>query len=169
MRLFVAVWPDEQALSTLRSIARPEVDGVRWMPESNWHVTLRFLGDIPEDHLESLVQALAAIRTESPIQAHIDTGSEILARNSLALRVTGLEQLAGTVHAAVSKYRQADERPFKGHITIARSRKPKALRQIKLEVEPMSWPVTDFALVRSIITSTGALYDTIAAFEIKDL
>ena len=47
MRLFVAVWPPADVIDGLRGLERPSVDGVRWTTPDQWHVTLRFLGELP--------------------------------------------------------------------------------------------------------------------------
>ena len=45
-RLFVAAWPDAETIERLRALGRPDEPDVRWVPERNLHVTLRFLGDV---------------------------------------------------------------------------------------------------------------------------
>src|ERR1700674_5370013 len=59
MRLFVAVWLPAPVLAQLDDLARPEMAGVRWTTIDQWHVTLRFLGELaaPEPLLETLAGA----------------------------------------------------------------------------------------------------------------
>ena len=50
-RLFVALWPAEDAIAELRALPRKDQLGVRFVPPENWHVTLRFLGAVSYTHL----------------------------------------------------------------------------------------------------------------------
>ena len=54
-RLFVAVWPTSEACADLSLLPRKDQPGIRFVPEENWHVTLRFLGDAhPREVAEAL-------------------------------------------------------------------------------------------------------------------
>ena len=46
MRLFVAVVPPADAVAALGRLQHPEHPAIRWSPPSQWHVTLRFLGEV---------------------------------------------------------------------------------------------------------------------------
>ena len=62
-RLFLAVWPPAPVVERLRSLPRPDEPGVRWVPPTNWHVTVRFFGDAePSDVLASLADDDAPCR-----------------------------------------------------------------------------------------------------------
>ena len=54
-RLFVALWPPDEVREELRQLHRKDQRGVRFVPEDNWHVTLRFLGEADVD--ECLIEA----------------------------------------------------------------------------------------------------------------
>ena len=60
MRLFVAAWPPEPVVSVLAALERPSVEGVRWTAPEQWHVTLRFLGDVDASSVDDVVSSLAA-------------------------------------------------------------------------------------------------------------
>ena len=67
MRLFVAVWPPAPAIADLATaVAALPLDGVapRWLPDSRWHVTLAFLGEVDEATVPRLRTGLgrAALR-----------------------------------------------------------------------------------------------------------
>ncbi len=51
MRLFVAVWPSAAVVDELRGLERPARPGVRWTTADQWHVTLRFLGEMEDPDL----------------------------------------------------------------------------------------------------------------------
>jgi hypothetical protein len=47
-RLFLAIWPPDDVLDRLADMERPKDQGVKWVPQENLHITLRFLGDADE-------------------------------------------------------------------------------------------------------------------------
>jgi 2'-5' RNA ligase len=69
VRLFVAVWPNEEVTARIAALDRPEVRGLRWTTPDQWHVTLRFLGQVEDP--EPVVAALAGAAARSvPGTAH---------------------------------------------------------------------------------------------------
>ena len=68
MRLFVAVDPGEQfrlELAPWLDTHREAVD-LRWVRPELMHITLRFLGDWPHEHLDSLTEALSTTAKATP-------------------------------------------------------------------------------------------------------
>ena len=61
VRLFVALGLPESIRLRLASLAGG-IDGARWVPPENLHITLRFIGEVPEDRIADLADALGAIR-----------------------------------------------------------------------------------------------------------
>jgi 2'-5' RNA ligase len=119
MRLFVAVRPPEDVLAALAGLARPEHPGLRWSTRDQWHVTLRFLGDV--DDPDPVAAALVAAPL-APTEAVV--GPEVVALNPrvLCVPVAGLDDLAAAVAAAdlPGVRRPPEDRPFRGHLTLAR-------------------------------------------------
>lgn len=71
MRLFAAVWPDEDVLDHLdlalavvrRGVASPD-DGVRWSARETWHLTAAFYGHLPDAATDALAADLARVAGE---------------------------------------------------------------------------------------------------------
>ncbi|NUQ31517.1 MAG: RNA 2',3'-cyclic phosphodiesterase, partial [Dermatophilaceae bacterium] len=62
MRLFVAVVPPDEVLDDLEEHVAPRREAgpeIRWTDRHQWHVTLAFLGSVPEARLDDLTDALA--------------------------------------------------------------------------------------------------------------
>jgi 2'-5' RNA ligase len=62
MRLFVAIWPPAEVLDDLPLAylqSRIDRQGVRFTRPEKIHLTLRFLGNVQDEQLEPLVQALS--------------------------------------------------------------------------------------------------------------
>lgn len=62
-RLFVALLPPVTVRTELADAASP-LPGVRWVPEENIHLTLRFIGDTDEDKQARFETALKRVRVE---------------------------------------------------------------------------------------------------------
>jgi 2'-5' RNA ligase len=72
-RLFVAIIPPVPVRSELTTLATT-LPGVRWTPEDNLHLTLRFIGEAQEQKQELFSTALTRIRVEPFILPVGDVG-----------------------------------------------------------------------------------------------
>jgi 2'-5' RNA ligase len=164
VRLFVAVWPSEPALAQLAALDRPSIEGVRWTTRDQWHVTLRFLGELedPAPVERALRQAVKGMG--APVAAF---GEEVTSvGNMLWAPVDGLTEVAGAVVEATKVFGPPPEdRPFRGHITLARQRsrtRGRGLRPAQGQPLAESWTVEAIELVRSHLGREGARYETVA-------
>ena len=155
-RLFVAVWPPDDVLDAVEALPRLPLAGARWTTRKQWHVTLRFLGaaDV-RVATAALDNVLAAACTAS-----LGPRPTRLGRGVLMLPVDGIDDVAAAVvHSTAHVGAPPETRPFRGHLTLAESRRGKPP---KLEAElRASWPVTEVALVESHLHPAGARYETV--------
>jgi 2'-5' RNA ligase len=157
MRLFVGVVPPERVLDALARLDRPERVGVRWTRRDQWHVTLRFLGEVADpDPVAAALSAAPLPRCEARLGPRV----RALGRQVLCLPVAGLDELAGAVVEATAGFGQPpDDRRFRGHLTLARLRRgtrPSGLTRASLDD---SFPVTDVRLIRSHQGEGGSRYE----------
>ena len=96
-RLFVAVWPPDDVLDRLAALPRPDVKGLRWTHREQWHVTLRFLGSVPD--VAPVVAALGRLEVTGS-QAGLGPAVDRFGHRVLHVPVTGLADLAGAVERA---------------------------------------------------------------------
>jgi 2'-5' RNA ligase len=137
-RLFVAVRPPVAVVEALGPGVRPDL-----------HVTLRFLGGIDDALVEQVDADLrAGLAGVGVCEAVVGTSVHRLGQSALVLPVSGLEDLAAAVRAAVGRY-GGDDRPFRGHLTIARRRRGVPAPDVDGPAEPVRWRVEEVALVRS--------------------
>lgn len=170
MRLFVAAWPPPEVRDALRTISRPDTPGVRWTPEDDWHVTLRFLGDVPDP--DPVVQALQdELAGRGARDATLDDETSLLG-SVLVVRVGGLRSLATLVRLATSRLGDPPRPdPFEGHVTVARGRGRKGVDaelvgQAVKQATTVAWSVDEVALVRS---PTGGLLSEGSALRYETL
>jgi len=186
VRLFVAVWPPEAVVEMLRGVDRPDLPQLRWTTEQQWHVTLRFLGEV--DAPDPVANALRAVpdvlqaRHARHVPSDNDNDNDndndgdggvraglgpatawFPGRQVLQVPVTGLDALAQAVADATAPWAaHADDRRFSGHITVARTR-GRARGPVSLAGTSLAatWPVGSFELVASVLGRGGARYETL--------
>ncbi len=168
-RCFVAIWPPPEVISALTALPRPPVEGARWTTEGQWHVTLRFFGDLGPEAVRTATASLASLAGSlaDQLTAQGGPGTRFLGPGLVVWPVEGLENAAKAVESVTAKIGQAvPERRFFGHVTICRGRRGVDLRRARylLTSLAMSWPVTSLSLVQSELHSDGAQYRDIEAF-----
>ena len=163
MRLFVGVWPTPEVRELLAAVPRPADPSVRWTTPDQWHVTLRFLGEVADVAVGDVRSALAAVAARPSRVARLGPATTRLGRGTLMVPVAGVDDLgAAVVEATRHVGRPPEDRPFTGHVTLARGRGrrpvPAALGGQAVEG---TWPVGEVVLVRSRLDRRGARYDTV--------
>ncbi|MEU1626823.1 RNA 2',3'-cyclic phosphodiesterase [Streptomyces sp. NPDC020096] len=132
MRLFVALWPSPEALSDLSRAehklhAAPGADRLRWAGDTGHHLTLVFLGEVPEETIPDLIARLErAARRHKPMCLRLVGGGRFGDR-TLWVGVEGdtapLGRLADSVAAGARRTGIAvEDRAFRPHLTLARAR-----------------------------------------------
>ena len=170
MRLFVAVWPPADVVDVLDRMPRPELDGVRWTTRGQWHVTLRFLGQVAADELDGVTDEFGRIDAGSAGPVSVEMGPETacLGRGVLQVPVQGLDELARvTVEATAGVGQTPDDRPFHGHLTLARARGRRGdLRRLRGTPLAARWKVTELTLVASTPHREGSRYEVVASLSL---
>jgi 2'-5' RNA ligase len=164
--LFIAIWPSAPVRALLAGLERPAREGVRWTPEDQWHVTLRFLGNVGQEERRRLSAILHTLDLGALLPARAALGPKTirLGREILGVPVNGLDRLASAVVAAtVDAGQPPDARRFRGHVTLARSRGVD-LRPLARAVPPAVWSVDEITLVVSRTASDGAHYEVVERF-----
>ena len=168
MRLFVGVAPPDDVLDLIADLPRPAQSGLRWTTREQWHVTLRFLGEVEDP--EPVVDALESggLRRVGACEATVGPAVTALSRHVLSLPVAGLDDLAAAVVAATRTFgRPPEPRPFQGHVTLARTTGAtrQSVRRLAGEVvgQELSarFRVADVRLVRSHLGRGGARYEDV--------
>lgn len=172
-RLFVAIRPPEKIRDLLVD-AMDEGPGLRWVPDENLHLTLRFVGEVERPLANDLADALAMLRFE-PFELRLSGIGKFEQKNGGALWA-GLdprERLAALAakieRACQSVGLEPERRTFHPHITLARWKRGDAgpveafiRRNSDLSSEPFA--VDSFTLFESKLSRHGAHYEAVAGF-----
>ena len=173
MRLFVAVWPDDETRRRLGGLQLElgRTRGLRFVGPTRWHVTLRFLGEVSEALAEPLGQALLACGAAfpGPLECRLGPGTGwFTGVRVLQLPAAGLDGLATAVREATLPLvpDPADpEPPFNGHLTLARAKGRRlgvaALGDMSNLPFEAAFPVAAMDLVESQPSAHGHTYTTL--------
>lgn len=156
LRLFVAVWPPDQVSAALAALDIAPETGVRPVQPQNWHVTLRFLGSAdPGIVHDRLVDA------DLPrVEAALGPAVERLGRHQLVVPTHGVDGLAARVAEVTRGLGEAARRPFRGHLTMARTKPDAPSAAIGRPIR-QRFVVHEISLVASELTPRGAVYTTL--------
>jgi RNA 2',3'-cyclic 3'-phosphodiesterase len=166
VRLFVAVLPPAPVIESLRALPRPHVAQVRWTTPSQWHVTVRFLDEVgdPSEVVEAVTGAVDAVGA-TEIEARLGPVTAWFpGHHVLQVPVAGLDDIAARVRGATGRWGVPDQRPYSGHLTLARTRGREAPPH-GLDGAPISlgFPVHGVAVMESTLDPAGARYRVVAA------
>lgn len=172
MRAFVAAWPDEATRGRLAALELGHERNLRLVGPTRWHVTLRFLGEVGEEQLAPLGNALAAAAAAQPgpVACRLGPGTAWFTRvRVLQLPAHGVDALAGAVRDATEPLVAGEGRagggsPFNGHLTLARV-KGRLGPQAQADLDGIPFDATFFVahvdLVVSAPSPQGHVYTTV--------
>lgn len=169
-RLFFALWPNDEfraALVPRIRVLQPDGVGRPQRPDQ-WHVTLEFLGPVPESKV-ALARDAAAHVQAMPCGILFDAVEYWRRPEVLCLVAKEVpEALTGLVtqlrSSLAARGFQPESRPFRAHLTLAR----KVTHPVSpVTFEPLQWPVADFALVESVTDRAGSVYTPLATWNLQ--
>jgi len=170
-RLFIALpLPDETlaAVVTCQQHCRERLPKLRWCRPQQLHLTLRFLGDQPEDSLEKLTEIVLSVgRSHPPLDLLLDRLGAF--PDPARARVVWLGVAASgplqALYAALSRELQQqagiprEGRRFQPHLTLGRSRGGSDLGGRLFSGElPLAFRATQLVLFRSELRPGGAIH-----------
>jgi len=180
VRLFVALDIPEAVRAAIESLIgelKPLDDSWKWVRAANLHVTLKFLGEVAPNKLAKIVEALRTAPTHGPVALKFqglgffpnERRPRVLwagmdAPQSLVGLAAAVEDaLAGTGFAR-------EEREFRPHLTLARSKSATASPQLREAIAAIParqfgrMDASTFHVVESRIKSAGPEYTTLESF-----
>jgi 2'-5' RNA ligase len=102
------------------------IPGARWLPAENYHITLRFIGEVPGHLAEEIDHALAALRSRAFALSLGGIGTFNRAGRATTLwvgveRTPPLEHLQSKIETACQRVGlEPERRRFNPHLTLAR-------------------------------------------------
>jgi len=174
MRLFIAIDLPDEVAAQARALCQG-LAAARWTNPGQLHLTLRFLGEVPDDQLAPLQADLA--RVASPPFTLGLRGVGVFPPKRRPARVlwagvTPVEPVAAlkaAIDAVLGPDPEAGDRGFSPHLTLARFREdPRAALDGYLATHAgfasASWSVDFFHLYRSTLGSDGARHEILQRY-----
>jgi 2'-5' RNA ligase len=146
-----------------------------WSRPDNIHLTLKFLGEIPQPQVEALSNAAEQACNGLPTFTIRVQGSGVFPVHG-APRVLwiGIEDLQGNLGELYQRLEQQaakggfekEARPFHPHLTLARLRSAQHARRLgavhkEAFFEPTEFKVSELLVIRSELSSEGSRYSVI--------
>jgi 2'-5' RNA ligase len=173
VRLFVGLSLPDHIKKNLRAVMSG-VPGARWQTNNQLHLTLLFIGSVPEKMIADIDGALAAIRFD-PFELALDSTGLFGTTRRPRLLWSGLSPseplrvLQQKIsHTAIRLGLDAETRKYVAHITLARF-SGRAVRldrflQANANLKSEPWPVDQFTLFRSHLGHGGAQYAVLSGY-----
>ncbi len=191
IRAFIAIELPDQVkcdLSELLGRIRPGQErAVKWVDPDSIHLTLKFLGNIPAEKAIDVARAIGEAAAEakpftlelqglgafpnlrSPRVVWVGLGGDVRLIGDLQKRID-----QAMIHLGFP----AERREFSPHLTLGRLRDKatreerrslgESIRSMRLESSP-PFLVDEVCLMRSILTSAGAIYHRLASVHLTEI
>lgn len=176
VRVFIAVPLDPElrdAAAGLRRWLNSTADQLRWLPPGNLHLTLKFLGEIAEERLTKVAEAVREVARRSRRFTITLTGAGAFpsARRPQVVWVGVTEgsdplvALARDLDAALHRVKfPRERRPFRPHLTVARARHGGRLPDLVGPLESLGDLVVGRQVVDTLVVMESQLHPSGAIY-----
>jgi RNA 2',3'-cyclic 3'-phosphodiesterase len=169
VRLFFALWPDQQVRTEIQSFASQlSLGTARLVASRNTHITLAFLGNVDEETTTAINRGANSVCMKS-FSLTLDRLGWWKKPKIAWLAPTDyppeLPQLASELaRLAKGCGVNLDERPYRPHLTLVRKL---AQPLADCHVQPIFWNIKEFCLVESNSTEEGVKYQVKESWPLK--
>ena len=177
MRLFIAIEIPKDVKDYLGNIQKNLMDDsinkIRLVNLDNIHLTLKFLGEVQPDSLETIKKELKKIKF-SKFSVQLDNIGVFPNEDYIRVVWIGLKpeniilDLQKNIDENLAKLFKK-EKDFKSHLTLARVKyienKEDFINKLKnIRIENKNIEIDEFKLIKSTLTGKGPVYEDIEAF-----
>jgi len=176
MRTFIAIeMPKEIKEILLDAQKQINTEKAKIRPAKAFHLTLKFLGEVEEKKIEEIKSALKEIKFEKFNTALTEIG---VFPNESYIRVvwaglddskSKIKKLQQEIDEKFQKLGFKKDTRFHPHVTLARVKfvkdKQDFIKDLKeMKIKKESFQITEFKLIKSILTPEGLVYEDLASF-----
>ena len=179
MRLFVAIEFADHVRSALKDIQvalGSQCDGVRWIPVEQVHVTVKFLGEVPDPKVMNVADAVArAAARVTPFTMELGGCGCFPPRGPARIVWAGLHEESGELARCAEAVEteleelgfRRERRSFSPHVTIGRVREDRSHGRIRSAAdafvfEPVDQDVSSITLMSSVLSPKGPTYTAVS-------
>ncbi len=177
MRLFAALDLPTIAREQLAALSGTGIPGARWVPPENFHLTLRFIGEVPGHIARDVDDALLGLHAQG--FSLVLSGMGVFAKGGVSSalwvgveRTPQLDHLRNKIETALQRCGlEPGRRRFQPHVTLARLDYPSEARvagfvQAHNLFRTAPMPVEHFTLFSSLLCRDHAVYTPEAEYEL---
>jgi len=177
-RLFIAIWIPSNLIQRVEEIQCGLKcglgDALAWTRKDQLHLTLRFFGNVSDADFEPLLDAISvSAKRFAPIEAALEGLGCFPNRRNPRILWIGIQDRSGQLahlHSNLAKETGAfgsppDAKPFRAHLTIARTRTRRTLDRDQREFLNQfdapnlgEWTASEISLVKSSLSLRGSCY-----------
>ena len=187
MRVFIAVEINEEVRGRIAQAQQGlrAVGGIKWVEPENFHLTLKFLGEVELGLVSRLANDLGAVAASCAGFDMVFRGAGVFP-NEHRPRVVwmGIEEGLKQLFALALKVEEvcqalgfaAEHRPFSAHLTLGRAREAGAMLPALAAglkaLEGKSFgqtPVNYITIMESTLTRTGPIYRPLHKLQLKGI
>lgn len=177
LRAFIAVELPERLVPEIEKIESVlNMPGIKLVEPKQVHITLKFLGDIPEDNVETIAFALSQVNCK-PFEARIKGVGVFPKPAYIKVIWLGAEGNFDTLHDEVERvltpFKFEKDHQFSPHATLARVKqlRDKAALFEKLKqlenIDLGTINVGTISLKKSTLTPEGPIYETLREVKLQ--
>ncbi len=179
IRCFIALELSREAIDYLAElnllIKKKNLFSGKFTEPENLHLTLKFLGEIPEEKMQEVKKKLTEVKFKEFEVSLAEVGVFINRYNSILwikLNGKGIWELQEKIDENLKDIFPREER-FMSHVTIARMKKvfskDKFLDYVKnIKTKKIKFSVGDFVLKKSELRPEGPVYGIIERYKSED-
>ncbi|MDA3820964.1 MAG: RNA 2',3'-cyclic phosphodiesterase [Candidatus Delongbacteria bacterium] len=147
-----------------------DVQGIRWVPEQNLHVTTLFIGNVEQKQIDTWCDDIEIIlKQHRPFELAFDRFVFMPPRRPrmIWLKFKRSSDFARLTLALSHKLLDQDpDSPPKAHVTLARFKEAPEQKLIFPEMNLETIPVNKIQLYQSVLTPQGATYSVLKSFDL---
>lgn len=181
------------AIEFPREVAGPALERIRvlrerfpnvaasWIRDGNFHLTVKFIGEVPRTDVEKLsAAALRATTNQSEFNLVVAGAGSFPNSGAPKVLWLGVEDQSGKLNLLHRRLEEEcavggfpkEERGFHPHLTIARIRKIGGARELagvhrELGFAAVQMPVKELMVIRSELSSAGSRYTVVSRHALK--
>ena len=185
IRAFIAIPLDpkiQHSIECMQDHLKKSNNDIKWVKPENIHITLKFLGDVTTEQINSVKQTLSnCTHNTRPFKVELSqlgAFPNIECPRTLWIGLKDskqqLNRMAVSLEIALGKIGfQDDQRPFSPHITIGRIRSSKNIDALAQSTssyqisENCTQTISKIILFQSTLTSEGPIYKSLYQIKFK--
>ena len=176
MRTFIAIDTPEEVQKHLKEIQEQINGNVKLSLAKDFHLTLKFLGEVQEEKIPEIKEKLSKIKFNK-FKTTLSKIGVFPSENHIRVVWVGLNpeeeliKLTTEINNELKEFK--DDHKFHAHLTLARVKfvedKAEFINKLKnIKIKQIEFEIDKFKLKKSTLTPQGAIYEDLGVFSSSD-